>query len=140
MEPTQETEPQGNELPRPVSIDAAAEGNGSFVPEAAYAETSPGQQPAQQIQPVQVQPPAVPSVSPLGLSQQVNDSQATANSDDNIMIADDADLIEKEWVTRAKAIVEQTKEDPFEQNKAINKVKAEYIKKRYNKDLKVSEG
>lgn len=55
------------------------------------------------------------------------------------MIADDADLIEKEWVERAKAIVEQTKADPHLQNKEINKVKAVYLKKRYNKDLKVDE-
>lgn len=55
------------------------------------------------------------------------------------MIADDADLIEKEWVERAKAIVAQTKNDPYQQNKEISKVKAAYLKKRYNKDLKVDE-
>lgn len=54
-------------------------------------------------------------------------------------IADDADLIEKEWVTRAKAIVMHTKDDPHLQNKEINKVKADYMKKRYNKDLKLNE-
>ena len=53
--------------------------------------------------------------------------------------ADDADLIEKEWVTRAKTIVENTKNDPHAQNKQISQVKAEYIKKRYNKDVKVSD-
>ncbi|MEI6480767.1 MAG: hypothetical protein WCO19_00505 [Candidatus Saccharibacteria bacterium] len=55
------------------------------------------------------------------------------------VIADDADLIEKEWVTRAKMIVAKTKDDPREQNKEINKFKADYLKKRYNKDIKVSE-
>lgn len=53
--------------------------------------------------------------------------------------ADDADLIEKEWVLRAKTIVNRTKDDPHTQNKEINKVKADYIKKRYNKDVKMSE-
>jgi hypothetical protein len=53
------------------------------------------------------------------------------------LIADDADLIEKEWVSKAKAIVEQTKHDPYQQNQAMTKVKAEYLKKRYNKDLKL---
>ncbi len=53
-------------------------------------------------------------------------------------IADDADLIEKEWVVKAKEIIGQTRHDPYMQNKEISKVKADYLKKRYNKDLKVS--
>jgi len=51
-------------------------------------------------------------------------------------IADDADLIEKEWVDKAKEIVAQTSHDPYLQNQEMNKVKADYLKKRYNKDLK----
>lgn len=54
-------------------------------------------------------------------------------------VANDADLIEKEWVTKAKSIVSRTKDDPSEQSKEINQFKADYIKKRYNKDIKVSE-
>lgn len=53
--------------------------------------------------------------------------------------AEDSDLIEKEWVAKAKQIVERTKDDPYVQNKEISKVKAEYIKRRYNKDLKLSD-
>lgn len=53
--------------------------------------------------------------------------------------AEDSDLIEKAWVEKAKAIVEQTKDDPYLQNKEINRVKASYIKKRYNKDIKLNE-
>ena len=51
--------------------------------------------------------------------------------------AEDVDLIEKEWVVRAKQIVEQTKFDPFVQNKELAKMKAEYIKSRYKKDIKL---
>lgn len=54
-------------------------------------------------------------------------------------IADDTDLIEKEWVDKAKEIVAQTAHDPYLQNKEINKIRAEYLKKRYNKELKQSE-
>jgi hypothetical protein len=54
-------------------------------------------------------------------------------------IADDVDLIEKEWVAKAKEIVAETKDDPYSQNKEMTKVKAEYIKKRYNKVIKLSE-
>lgn len=54
-------------------------------------------------------------------------------------IADDTDLIEKEWVDKAKQIVERTKHDPHQQNREMNLMKADYLKKRYNKDVKLSE-
>jgi hypothetical protein len=57
---------------------------------------------------------------------------------DNTLMAEDSDLIEKEWVQKAKAIVDQTRNDPYIQNREISKVKATYIKKRYNKDIKVN--
>lgn len=49
--------------------------------------------------------------------------------------AGDNDLIEKEWVLKAKQIVEHTAEDPFNQQEELSKMKAEYLKKRYNKNL-----
>lgn len=53
--------------------------------------------------------------------------------------ADDGELIEKAWIDKAKAIVSQTRNDPHKQNAEMNKVKKEYIKKRYNKDVKLNE-
>jgi hypothetical protein len=52
--------------------------------------------------------------------------------------AEDSDLIEKEWVERAKQIVMHTRHDPHEQQKALSLMKADYMKKRYNRDIKVS--
>ncbi len=49
--------------------------------------------------------------------------------------AADSDLIEKEWVIKAKQIVEHTAEDPFQQQEELSKMKADYMKKRYNKDI-----
>lgn len=63
-------------------------------------------------------------------------AQAPANDD---LIAEDNDLIEKAWVQKAKAIVEHTKNDPYRQNAEINKVKKDYIQKRYHKDIKLSD-
>lgn len=63
----------------------------------------------------------------------------TTTDDSMPEIADDNDLIEKEWVDKAKKIVEQTKADPHTQNKEMNKMKADYLKKRYNKDMKLVE-
>lgn len=54
-------------------------------------------------------------------------------------IADDNDLIEKEWVNKAKNIIEKTKNDPHQQSDAITLFKADYIKKRYNKTIKTDE-
>lgn len=54
------------------------------------------------------------------------------------LMADDADLIEKEWVLKAKAIVAHTRNDPHQQNVEMTNIKADYLKKRYNKDLKTS--
>lgn len=49
--------------------------------------------------------------------------------------AADSDLIEKEWVLKAKQIVEHTAEDPYVQQQELSKMKSDYMKKRYNKDI-----
>lgn len=54
--------------------------------------------------------------------------------------AADKDRIEKHWVERAKSIIEQTKDDPFTQKSEVSKVKAEYIKQRFNKQIKTDTG
>lgn len=91
------------------------------------------------------------SVMPQGPStpmQMVDPSQfatgvpitTAAPTDDRIATAsaDDEDVIEKEWVSKAKAIVDNTKDNPNAQSKELGKFKAEYIKKRFNKDMKTA--
>lgn len=86
-------------------------------------------------QPLSAAPPPVPP--PSGM--QHDDSQQTIpNSRALIPVPEEAgdnDLIEKEWVLKAKQIVEHTSEDPFVQQQELSKIKADYMKKRYNKDL-----
>lgn len=53
--------------------------------------------------------------------------------------AADSDRIEKEWIDRAKSVVAQTRDDPFEQKNAMSKVKADYIQKRFNKTVKTDD-
>lgn len=53
--------------------------------------------------------------------------------------ADDVDVIEKEWVDKAKEIVDKTSGDPHRQNKEVSVLKADYMKKRYNKDIKLED-
>ncbi len=51
------------------------------------------------------------------------------------LIADDADVIEKEWVERAKKVVMMTKHDPHLESRELSRLKATYMKQRFNKDL-----
>ena len=81
--------------------------------------------------------------SPVGATPVTNQpalqpQPATASGQASGLIADDADLIEKEWVLKAKAIVAHTRSDPHQQNIEMTNIKADYLKKRYNKDLKTS--
>ena len=46
---------------------------------------------------------------------------------------------DEEWVSKAKDIIEHTHGDPYTQSIELSKLKAQYIKARYNKDVKVSE-
>lgn len=74
------------------------------------------------------QPPTMPVLA---------DDQQNASSE---VSGDGTDMhperIEKEWVDKAKAIVLQTKDDPFTQKNEMSKVKSEYIKSRFNKSIK----
>ncbi len=64
---------------------------------------------------------------------------STTSTSDYPMVADDNDLIEKEWVAKAKKIIEENRVDPHNQSKEMNLFKADYMKKRYNKVIEVSE-
>ena len=55
------------------------------------------------------------------------------------LVADDVDVIEKEWVDKAKKIVSSTKEDPHAQEQQVSKLQADYLMKRYNKQIKLAE-
>lgn len=66
-------------------------------------------------------------------------SQSMPSATGMPQIADDADLIEKEWVIKAKHIIAKTLHDPYEQNKQVEQMKADYMKKRYNRDIKIAD-
>ncbi|MGK2896770.1 MAG: hypothetical protein ACSLEY_04205 [Candidatus Saccharimonadales bacterium] len=55
--------------------------------------------------------------------------------DDNPSAAADEDLIEKEWVDKAKQIISTTKQDPYRQEREVGRLQADYLKKRYGKEL-----
>lgn len=127
MEPNKET--YGAELPEPMQ----GENSGEVV--AAQPELQPvNTQPTLQ----QVVPQPIPQPQPV---MPVTATQPALGTPPPTaaLIADDADLIEKEWVEKAKAIVAQTAHDPSMQTKEVGKIKADYMQKRYNKQLKLEE-
>lgn len=87
-------------------------------------------QPAQQIQ--AVQDPQTTAATP----DPAQSTDASTDQSGNPLIADDVDVIEKEWVDRAKEVVNKTKEDPRQQEKEVSKLQADYLAKRYNKNIK----
>ena len=78
----------------------------------------------------------VNAVDPVPLQQPI---QQTNQSSVSPAVADDVDVIEKEWVDKAKQIVAQTKDNPHQQEKEVSKLQADYLMKRYGKNVKLVE-
>lgn len=51
------------------------------------------------------------------------------------LAAADDDLIEKEWVDKAKAVIAETKDDPYRREEEVSKLQVDYLRKRYGKEL-----
>jgi hypothetical protein len=73
-------------------------------------------------------PPAVaPVVDPV-----------TSATSDSPIVAGNEDVIEKEWVDKAKQIIASTKDDPHRRTEQVNQLQKDYLKKRYGKELGTS--
>ena len=127
---------QSFELPSPQRASSAETAGVPTEMPAARQETST-QSPLLPAQQIPAQPLQQPSLQQSTVHAMQNSQGVAAST--NPVIANDNDLIEKEWVTKAKQIVAATREDPHEQNKEISRFKADYLKKRYNKDIKIEE-
>lgn len=154
MNPTQNPNlaPQGPELPAPVEqglplqqgeavnkpLEAPARPAERVNPapaerKASTVDRQPAPQaPANQNSPQQAQ--QVPLQAPV---TQAQPTISQAAQDNNPVIADDVDVIEKEWVSKAKEVVKSTSNDPYQQEKEVSKLQADYLKKRYGKDIKI---
>ena len=75
-------------------------------------------------------------VSPLSVT---DGTDASSTIQAVSLPADDADLIEKEWVVKAKDIVRRTKDDPKLQSKELGDLKVTYVNSRFNKTLPSSD-
>lgn len=123
----------GFELPAPLPPQ---ESGVAPFPERPVAQPERAPMPSQ---PVVSQPQPQPMIAPMPQPVAAVPVSAAASTSTTPAVADDNDLIEKEWVVKAKQIVAATREDPYTQNKELSKFKADYLKKRYNKDIKLEE-
>lgn len=135
MNPTTNEAPVLN-LPPPISPEALPiETQSTPVPAFEHAPNPAGTAPASNpLMPV-INLPAPSAPLPSVATSNVTNTTTSANPS----VADDADLIEKEWVQKAKDIIKKTQNDPHVQSKELNLFKADYMQKRYNKVLKLSE-
>jgi hypothetical protein len=65
--------------------------------------------------------------------------QDVSSTSSTPLVAADEDLIEKEWVDKAKDIIEKTKDDPHARSMQVNELQRDYLKKRYGKVVGASE-
>ena len=66
-------------------------------------------------------------------------AQPVAVSDDLPLVANDDDLIEREWVDKAKKIIVETKDDPYRREQEVGRLQADYLRKRYGRELGASQ-
>ena len=62
------------------------------------------------------------------------------NDDANPTVASDGDVIEKEWITKAKSIVSKTSDNPHQQQHQVSKLMIDYVLKRYGRKIGESNG
>lgn len=95
-------------------------------------ENSPSKQP-----PAQISVPQLPVTQAGPVANASDDAAGPTPQSDSHLTAADSDKIEKQWVDSAKKVIADTREDPRRQNRELSKLKADYIKKRYKKVIKV---
>lgn len=84
---------------------------------------------------VQAQPPVAQGSLPAPQQQDDASSTQTVASDDSPLVAGDEDVIEKEWVDRAKKIINDTKDDPHQREQQIKSLQIDYLRKRYGREI-----
>lgn len=100
---------------------------------------TPVPQPPQSVASVQVGQGPVPQAPPPPMAAATTQTTAQPIDTSSPGQAADVDVIEMEWINQAKQIIAATRDDPHKQVQQLNKLKADYMQKRYNKTIKVPE-
>ena len=106
-----------------------------ITPEFGQAVERGGERVEQQSDSAIAQQAATPTLPPPLPLPATDDAVTPPATDDAPLVAGDEDLIEKEWVDRAKQIIERTKDDPYRREQEVNKLQADYLRKRYGREL-----
>lgn len=135
MEPKLSSPERGPQIPA-VNYGPTIEQSPGFTP-----ESMPERRPEQLEQRAESTPQAPATaapVLPMPVVAPTVPTPATAVGDDLPAVANDDDLIEKEWVDKAKKIIAQTKDDPYLREQEVAKLQADYLRKRYGRELGAS--
>lgn len=121
--------------------------NPQTTPEKVPAQPDSGA--AETLQPTPQTPPAPPAPAPVQpqeapvIPPTPETGQPAAppppQKESGPSIADDVDVIEKEWVDKAQEVVKKTAGDPHAEEEAVEDLQADYLKKRYGVDINQSE-
>lgn len=140
MEPRQESAPMRGEIPRPLSNPAEIIASDGLEVQTSRSieQIDLDKRSASLAQAAALgSAPALPApIMPQNLPQPV----VPVAADDSVPAdAGDDDLIEKEWVDKAKQIIAKTKDDPYTREREVSKLQIEYIRRRYGRQIGVSE-
>ena len=127
--PTPNFQPERSPMPQ----EQAGERSPVPFSETLRENTGEVEQHSSQVAPAPVLPPVSISLPPVPTSTPLEESVTPIA--DTPLVAADEDLIEKEWVDKAKKIVEATKDDPYQREQEVGKLQADYLRKRYGKEL-----
>ena len=95
----------------------------------------PTPEPTEQSMPQPAPAPVQPPTDKQSTPQQAAATVAKVAPDS----AADSDKLELQWINKVKQIVRDTRDDPYEQNRQLAALKADYMQKRYGKVVKLSE-
>lgn len=137
--------PNVDKLPLPIAPSLHNPDNSSEValtmPEARAEKQMPHESLPPKVSPrkdAQVAPPATSLLTQPPLTDQ--SQQTTAAPAASMGEDDDVRSFEKQCIAKAKDITRRASNDPYIQTQEIGKVKAEFIKERFGKELKTIEG
>jgi len=103
-------------------------------------ELAPGKQALPpSLQTVPVLPDVLTATPVLPVQDEDNVAPPVDSPKTSKLPAADKDVIEKQWVQKAKEIVADTKSDPYKQKSEMSKAKADYIQKRFKKTVKTDD-
>ena len=140
MEPKLPAPNRGPEYGSPAASQGHERQVPAFSPERAaerrpeQLERASGEVLTTQVLPPILPPPVVAPQPPIPINESQQPAVAAMP-----LVANDDDLIEKEWVDKAKKIVIATKDDPYRRETEVGKLQVDYLRKRYGRELGVSE-